>query len=104
MVVRLFLILLFLNAVAFVAKADANDNLPVELQSDPSLHNLQEAMSGKFDRDERDSLTELGSRLLRWRFSDNNDDGKHYASEQMQPNHGIALINEGACLNLKWDF
>ncbi|WP_111497444.1 MULTISPECIES: hypothetical protein [Marinobacter] len=104
MVFRIFIILLVLNSLAFVVKADAAEN--------DALTNAQfEAMSAQHDRpteDEEeirmDALTEIGSRLLRLRLFESDSDGKRYAYDSIHADHGIALVNEGACLDLKWEF
>lgn len=105
MIIRLFLALLVLNMVAFVVRADAAERPVIAADQFPEdLYELQDRMSGDFERREDEQLTALGSRLLSWRFSRKQDDGHHYASDAAVPDHGIALINEGACLNLKWKF
>lgn len=105
MIIRLFLALLFLNMVAFVVRADAAERPVVAADQFPEdLYELQDRMSGDFERRDTEQLTTLGSRLLSWRLSSRQKDDHHYASEAAIPDHGIALINEGACLNLKWKF
>ncbi|MDX1633528.1 MAG: hypothetical protein R3280_02725 [Marinobacter sp.] len=106
MIIRIFLVLLALNLVAFVVRAEANERPAIAAELYPEeLTELQDRMSGDFDStEEEDALTTLGSRLLSWRFSRNRDDGRHYAYEAARPDHGIALIENGACLNLRWNF
>lgn len=105
MIIRLFLALLVLNMVAFVVRADAAERPVVATDQFPEdLYELQDRMSGNFERRGSEQLTTLGSRLLSWRFSGRQDDEHRYASDAAIPEHGIALINEGACLNLKWKF
>lgn len=105
MIIRLFLLLLVLNMVAFVVRAEAGERATIVAELYPEeLEELQERMSGNFDdQQQEDVLTTLGSRLLSWRFS-KNPDGRQYASYGATPDHGLALIEEGACLNLRWNF
>ncbi|MDC0662586.1 hypothetical protein [Marinobacter sp. SS21] len=104
MVIRIFVALLALNMLTFVVRADAAEREPVlaEIAVD-NLYQLQEQMSGDFERDETDALTEIGSRLLSLGFNSAADD-KSYASQAVKPDHGVALLQRGACLNLKWKF
>lgn len=106
MIIRIFLALLILNTVAFVVRAEAGERetLPNEIYAgDP--HEIQDRMSGDFIYDDEDALMDLGSRLLSWRLSSAPDHaGRRYASESAQPDHSVALINEGAALNLRWKF
>lgn len=105
MIVRLFVALLILNTVAFVVRAEAGERevLPREIHSgQPS--EIQHRMSGDFVYDSEDALVDLGSRLLSWRISAASDATRHYASDAAQPDHSVALINEGAALNLRWTF
>lgn len=105
MVIRIFLILLALNSIAFVVRADAAEHIEIRTSEETSdLYTLQNAMSGDFEQDTADTLADVGSRLLRWQLSSNPEDKKHYASETVRADHGVALIEDGACLNLKWDF
>ncbi|WP_166269138.1 hypothetical protein [Marinobacter caseinilyticus] len=105
MILRIFLVLLALNMAAFVVRAEASEqpDLAAEAQVD-DLYELQERMSGDFERGDAEALTTLGSRLLSWRFSKASTNEPRYASDAAIADHGIALINEGACLNLKWNF
>lgn len=106
MIIRIFLALLILNTVAFVVRAEAGERetLPKEIYlGDPS--EIQNRMSGDFIYDDEDALMDLGSRLLSWRLSSTpTHAGRRYAYESAQPDHSIALINEGAALNLRWRF
>lgn len=106
MIIRLFLLLLALNLVAFVVRAEAQERPAIAAELYPDeLTELQDRMSGDFgDTEESDALTTLGSRLLSWRFSRRSGDGRQYAYETAQADHGIALIENGACLNLRWNF
>lgn len=112
MIIRLFVALLALNFVAFVVRAEAaepilsermmaerNDMVTVE-----EIYALQEWMSGDFQEDHVDAVAAIGSRLLSLSFSGGRASGKNYASDRAQADHGIALLNEGACLNLRWMF
>ncbi|MDX1754436.1 MAG: hypothetical protein R3175_00085 [Marinobacter sp.] len=104
MVLRIFIALLALNMVTFVVRADAAEREPVvaDIAFD-NLYQLQEQMSGDFERDETDALTEIGSRLLSWGISEAGGE-KQFASQAVTPDHGVALLQRGACLNLKWNF
>ncbi|MBE0486020.1 hypothetical protein [Marinobacter sp.] len=112
MIIRLFVALLALNFVAFVVRAEAaepilsermmaerNDMVTVE-----EIYALQEWMSGDFKEGHVDAVAAIGSRLLSLSLSGGRASGKNYASERAQADHGIALLNEGACLNLRWMF
>ncbi|MGM0571744.1 hypothetical protein [Marinobacter sp.] len=106
MILRLFVALLILNTVAFVVRAEAGEReaLPTEIYTgDPS--EIQDRMSGDFIYDNEDALLDLGSRLLSWRLSTSaTTHGRRYASDSARPDHSVALINEGAALNLRWTF
>lgn len=104
MIFRIFLILLALNSLAFVVKADAAERVDISDEEFTDIYALQDAMSGDFERDDADAIAELGSRILRWSISDTDKDSQRYASEGARPDHGVALIEDGACLNLKWNF
>lgn len=105
MILRLFLIMLLVNTAAFAVKAKAEEPTALQQPEQTSVETLQSAMAGDFSPASRDdALTEIGSRLLSWQFSEPVDDGHRYASDAMEPRHGVALIEEGACLNLKWQF
>ncbi len=106
MIIRIFVALLALNLVAFVVRAEAAERVFDDLgetYTTEEIYELQERMSGDFENGSVEAFSELGSRLLTLTLS-RTDDGKRYASEPAQPDHGIALLNEGACLNLKWNF
>lgn len=105
MIIRLFIALLVLNALAFVVRAEAGEHevLPRDMYTD-SVRDLQNRMAGDFFYGGEDALFDLGARLLSWRLSPSQKAGRHYASDPMEPYHSIALINEGAALNLSWRF
>lgn len=108
MIIRIFIALLALNFVAFVVRADASEH-PFGEDVEPvnavqEIYRVQERMVGNFEDDSSEAVTEIGSRLLSLTFTRTRSDGKQYASDPAQPDHGIALLNEGACLNLKWNF
>lgn len=105
MIIRLFIALLLLNTIAFVVRAEAGERevLPRQIYSE-DVRELQIRMSGDFTYDAGDALFDLGSRLLSWRLSEVPQARRSYASESMRPAHSIAVINEGAALNLSWRF
>lgn len=106
MIIRLFVALLILNTVAFVVRAEAGEReaLPTEIHIG-NTSEIQDRMSGDFIYDDEDALMDLGSRLLSWQLSSSpSNHGRRYASATAQPDHSIALINEGAALNLRWNF
>ncbi|WP_336367151.1 hypothetical protein [Marinobacter sp. C2H3] len=108
MVFRLFLILLTLNLLAMAFRADAAD-LDVEgsleaLDTVEQLHQMQRRVSGEFDEDDTSAAAELGSRLLSLTLFRSHDRSKRYAYESTQADHGIALLENGACLRLRWKF
>lgn len=108
MIIRIFVALLALNLVAFVVRADAAERPfgedPESVSTVQEIYQIQERTVGNFEDDSSEAVTEIGSRLLSLTFSRSRADDKHYASDPAQPDHGIALLNEGACLNLKWNF
>ncbi|PVY78943.1 hypothetical protein C8D92_101149 [Tamilnaduibacter salinus] len=105
MILRLFLIMLLVNTAAFAVKAKAEEPISLQELEETSVERLQNAMAGDFSPTGRDdALTEIGSRLLSWQFSEDVTEGRRYASDSMEAKHGVALIEEGACLNLKWQF
>ncbi|HAC28899.1 MAG TPA: hypothetical protein DCF82_13955, partial [Marinobacter hydrocarbonoclasticus] len=75
-----------------------------EMTTAEEVYELQEWMSGDYEDDRSDALTAIGSRLLSLSLSRSRTAEKTYASDPAQPDHGIALLNEGACLNLRWKF
>ncbi|MGF2736395.1 hypothetical protein [Marinobacter sp. DUT-1] len=108
MIIRIFVALLALNLVAFVVRADAAERPfgedPEPVNTVQELYQIQERMVGNFEDDSSEAITEIGSRLLSLSLTRSRPDDKQYASDPAQADHGIALLNEGACLNLKWNF
>ncbi|MFT7337979.1 MAG: hypothetical protein ACI92B_001307 [Marinobacter maritimus] len=106
MIIRIFVALLVLNVTAFVVRADASErmfNEPSEIMTAEDIYELQQRMAGDFD-DAADAVAEIGSRLLSLSLVRTDNSGKQYASSPVQADHGVALLNEGASLNLKWNF
>ncbi|SFR74708.1 hypothetical protein SAMN05216203_2722 [Marinobacter daqiaonensis] len=106
MIIRLFIALLVLNTLAFVVRAEAGEReaLPNQIYQGSSAE-IQDRMSGDFVYDGQDALMDLGSMFLSWRLSgEPGRSGRHYASESVHAEHSIALINDGAALNLQWKF
>lgn len=114
MIIRLFFTLLIVNSAIFAASADAsekkNDGRGIkETVTMADVQQLQAIMAGRnyatIDQaeDGADILTEVGSRLLTLSLS-RRDTAHRYASETVRADHGVSLIDEGACLNLKWTF
>ncbi|MEQ9545957.1 MAG: hypothetical protein RIK85_08110 [Marinobacter sp.] len=100
MIIRIFVALLALNMVAFVVRAEAEERVVAE-----NVYELQERMAGDFERDDsKDALAEIGSRLLSLSLYRSESGGKRYASDRARADHGVALLEEGAALNLKWNF
>ncbi|MDK8464647.1 hypothetical protein [Marinobacter sp. SS13-12] len=104
MIIRIFIALLALNMIAFVVRAEASERYFADEMPAEDIYQLQDQMSGDFESDEVDMYTNLGSRLLSLGFSRSDSREKSYASDRARPDHGIALLEEGACLNLKWNF
>ena len=117
MIIRLFLILLVLNLLAFAVRAEAAEPVLYEpvlsermmaerdgTVSPEDIYEFQEWMSGDVDEDRSDAIAAIGSRLLSLGLARARSSGKNYASDGAQPDHGIALLNEGASLNLRWNF
>ena len=116
MILRLFFTLLIINIAIFAAGADAAEQIgnidrgtvkePVTMAD---VEQLQAAMAGRnyatIDQteDNADILAEVGSRLLTLSLT-RRDTSRRYAYETIRADHGLALIDEGACLNLKWTF
>lgn len=104
MIIRIFIALLALNMLAFVVRAEASERVFADEVPTQDVYRLQEEMSGDFEREESDMYAAIGSRLLSLSFSDANARGRSYASDPAKPDHGVALLEEGACLNFKWNF
>lgn len=104
MIIRIFIALLALNLLAFVVRAEAGERVFADEMPTQDVYELQEQMSGDFERQSSDMFTAIGSRLLSLSLSDSGSKGRSYASESARPDHGIALLEEGACLNFKWNF
>lgn len=104
MIIRIFVVLFVLNMLAFVVRAEASERAFAEEVRVEDVLALQEEMSGDFKRESADVYAALGSRLLSLSLSDSGSRGRTYASEATRADHGIALLDEGACLNLKWNF
>lgn len=108
MIIRIFIALLVLNIAAFVVRADASERMPGEydeVMTTEEVYQLQRQMSGNFDDEssDADAAMEIGARLLSLSLTRSNT-AKQYASSPAQADHGIALLDEGASLNLKWNF
>lgn len=104
MVLRLFFILLAVNAIAFVARADASEQQ--ESFEKPDLWAIVEAGPARADdelEDELGELADLGARFLKWQFTRDSDQAR-YASDRVFSDHGVAMVDDGAALNLKWRF
>jgi hypothetical protein len=107
MIIRIFVALLALNLAAFVVRAEASERVFEQVESKTTseqIFEIQERVSGDFGDDSSEVFTEIGSRLLSLSLTRSKTSGKQYASDPAQADHGIALLNEGACLNLKWTF
>lgn len=105
MIIRIFVALLALNMVAFVVRAEAEERVIADEVVAEDVYELQERMAGDFERDDsEDALTEIGSRLLSLSLYRSVSGGKRYASDRARADHGVALLEEGAALNLKWNF
>ncbi|AZR40098.1 hypothetical protein [Marinobacter salarius] len=104
MIIRIFVALLALNMIAFVVRAEASERVFADEVPAENVYQLQEEMSGDFEREESDMYATIGSRLLSLSFSGSDSGKKSYASDRAKPDHGIALLEEGACLNLRWNF
>ncbi len=104
MIIRLFIALLALNMIAFVVRAEASERAFADEAAVQDVYALQEEMSGDFEHQDSDMYSTIGSRLLSLSFAQRQEGSKQYASDPAQPDHGIALLEEGACLNLRWNF
>ena len=116
MILRLFFTLLIINVAIFAVSADASEqtngsDLGAVKKSVTmaDVKQLQAVMSGRnyatIDQteDNADIFAEVGSRLLTLSLT-RRDTSRRYAYETIRADHGLALIDEGACLNLKWTF
>jgi hypothetical protein len=104
MIIRIFVVLLALNMLAFVVRAEASERVFADEVPVQDVYALQEQMSGDFEQDSFDTYAAVGSRLLSLSLHDSGSKGRTYASQSARADHGIALLEEGACLNLKWNF
>jgi hypothetical protein len=104
MIIRIFIGLFALNMLAFVVRAEASERVFADEVPTQDVYQLQEEMSGDFERQPSDMYAAVGSRLLSLSLSGSGSRGSTYASESAKPDHGIAVIEEGVCLNLKWNF
>lgn len=104
MIIRIFIALLALNMLAFVVRAEASERVFADQVPTQDVYRLQEEMSGDFEREQSDMYAAIGSRLLSLSFSGSDSRGRSYASDPAKPDHGVALLEEGACLNFKWKF
>jgi hypothetical protein len=104
MIIRIFVGLFALNMLAFVVRAEASERVFADEVSTQDVYQLQGEMSGDFDRQPSDMYAAVGSRLLSLSLSGSDARTSSYASESAKPDHGIAVIEDGACLNLKWNF
>ncbi|PXX90220.1 hypothetical protein DIT71_11995 [Marinobacter vulgaris] len=104
MIIRIFVALLALNMIAFVVRAEAGERVFADEMPAEDIYQLQDQMSGDFESDDVDMYANLGSRLLSLGFSGSDTRSRSYASDPARADHGIALLEEGACLNLKWNF
>jgi hypothetical protein len=109
MIIRIFIALLVLNMLAFVVRAEAGervfaDRVFADEVPTQDVYRLQEEMSGDFEREQSDMYAAVGTRLLSLGLSGSDARVRHYASDPAKPDHGVALLEEGACLNFKWNF
>ncbi|NWN92517.1 hypothetical protein HLV39_13560 [Marinobacter adhaerens] len=107
MIIRIFVLLLVLNAATFIVRAEASEHpfgWPGDAMTTEEVYELQQRVSGEFEKGNADALAEISSRLISLSLVRNRGTGKHYASQPAQADHGIALLDEGASLNLKWNF
>lgn len=104
MIIRIFIALLALNMLAFVVRAEASQRVIADEMPAQDVYRLQEEMSGDFERDPSDMYVAVGSRLLSLGFSGSDSRKRSYASDSARSDHGVALLEEGACLNFKWNF
>jgi hypothetical protein len=104
MIIRIFIALLALNMLAFVVRAEAAERVFADQVPTQDVYELQEQMSGDFEREASDMFASIGSRLLSLSLSGSNSKEKTYASDSAKADHGVALLEEGACLNFKWIF
>jgi len=64
MIIRIFVALLALNMIAFVVRAEASERVFADEVPAENVYQLQEEMSGDFEREESDMYATIGSRLL----------------------------------------
>lgn len=108
MIIRIFLVLLVLNMLAFVVRAEAAEpyaDAETQVRAEDVYELPEHLLTGEYTSDNPDeALTAIGARLLTLGFMNNRPDGKRYGSDPAYADHGVALLEQGACLNLKWNF
>lgn len=108
MVIRIFMALFVLNLVAFVVRADADEWTPghagTGMSAAEEISQVEAQVSGQREPDHSEAVSGIGLRLLSLTLNRSRRADRHYASDPALPDHGIALLDEGACLNLKWNF
>src|SRR5690554_7917542 len=100
MIIRLFLLLLVLNLVAFAVRAEAaepvlyepilSDRMMAERDDSVSpedIHQFQDRISRDSDQDRNDALAAVGSRLLSVSLIRTRSSSNSYASAGAQPDH-----------------
>jgi hypothetical protein len=105
MVLRIFLILLAVNTVAFVARAHASEGTGSGADEIRMMMAAGQGDSLDEPEDDISELADLGARLLKWRFTSKEErDLDRYASERVFSDHGVAVVEDGAAVNLTWRF
>lgn len=105
MVLRIFLILLVVNTVAFVARADASESTAGDSNEIRMMMEAGHAAGANDAEDNISELADLGARFLKWRFTSAEERNRdRYASERVFSDHGVAVVEDGAALNLTWRF
>lgn len=106
MVLRIFLILLALNTLAFVAHADASE-MGAEDRTTAEIEWMMAAAvydNGGAEEEGIADLADLGARFLKWRLSRDHSDRERFASNRIFSDHGIHVVEDGAAVNLTWRF
>lgn len=106
MVIRIFVALLVLNLVAFVVQADAAERTPryTGMSAAEAVSRVEAQVAGRQEQERSEAVSSIGLRLLSLTLARSRQDNRRYASDPARPDHGVVLLDNGACLNLKWEF
>lgn len=106
MVIRVFVALLVLNLIAFVVQADAAERASgsAGMSAAAEVSQIEAQVSGRHEPEDAEIVSGIGLRLLSLTLKNSSGNDRHYASDPARPDHGVAVLDDGACLNLRWNF